>query len=354
MSNTAKNALYSLVLVLLVLGVFWFRQSGQETVQENKEPVYRYITGTTMGVIQYNIKYLDPQDRVLKAQVDSLLYKFNMELSVYEMRSTLTKINADTSGEFNYKADYLFPVLEISKKVYEETEGAFDPTVGPLVNAWGFGRQEILNIPSDENLEKLKASVGMDKLAYDEKTIRKSIPNLVLNFNAVAKGYAVDLIAEYFESIGVENYLVEIGRELRAKGMSEKGDTWLIGIVNPKYKEENQNKLGGRVRLENRSLATSGNYENFFVKDGKKYAHTIDPRLGKPVEHNLLSASVFAPNCALADAYATGFMVLGTEKAKEIAEAHPDVDVYLIYTDDAGEMQVYSSPGIADKIELDN
>lgn len=344
MNNAQKNAIYSLFLVILMVGVYFYRNQGQAQTEEKEDNLVN-LQGVTMGVVEYNIKYLDTEKRGFQAAIDTLLADFNQSLSTYIPDSEISTFNKGSAIEFDLP--FFYPVLARSKAIYEATEGAFDPTVGPLVQAWGFGNNKIEKIPSDEAVDSLKKLVGFDKLAFDEKSVNKSDNRVMLNFSAIAKGYAVDVVAELLEEKGIENYLVEIGREVRCKGKNPKGEAWSIAIVNPKYKESDQPQATGFVRLENKAIATSGNYEQFYIKDGKKYAHTIDPKSGYPVVHSLLSASIFADDCMTADAFATAFMVLGLEKGKEILEKEDNIEGFLIYQDAEGALQTYTSEGIA-------
>ncbi len=343
MNNLQKNALYSLVLVIVMVSVYYCRQSQNGQVSEAGSLVE--VEGTTMGVVQYHIKYLDEHNRDFKAEIDTLLADFNQSLSTYIPDSEISRFNQGDSV-LSFESDFFYPVLQKSQEVYQATNGAFDPTVGPLVRAWGFGEREITEIPSDETVDSLQKLIGFDQIQFDQKQVRKAQAQMRLDFSAIAKGYAVDRVAQLLTSKGIQNYLVEIGQEVVCKGKNARGETWVIGIVNPRYQDSGENPTQAAVQLEDRAIATSGNYENYYIKDGKKYAHTIDPKTGYPVEHALLSASVFAPDCMTADAYATAFMVMGTEKAKATAQKQTDLDVLLIYSDEAGKMQTFASEGI--------
>ncbi|MEO1653989.1 MAG: FAD:protein FMN transferase, partial [Bacteroidota bacterium] len=241
---------------------------------------------------------------------------------------------------------YFYPILEKSREVYDLTQGAFDPTVGPLVNSWGFGNKKIEKKPAPDQIDSLQQLVGFDRIRFDQDSVKKDQANIELNFSAIAKGYAIDVVGQFLEDQQIENYLVEIGREVRCKGINAENQTWTIGIINPLYKEVGQKKLQAMVKLDNRSLASSGNYENYWEEDEKKYAHIIDPQTGYPVTHSLLSASVFAPDCMSADAYATAFIVMGLEKAQAMIKERPELDAFLIYADEKGNLQTYTSEGI--------
>jgi len=332
-----KNLIYSLVLIGVVIVVYLYRNYFGDRVQEVT------VQGTTMGVVQYNVKYLSTEGLDLSQAVDSLLVAFNQSLSTYEPVSEITRFNkADES--LSFESGFFYPVLKSSQEIYKATDGAFDPTVMPLVNAWGFGPEKGAELQTD-NLDSLISLVGFDKISFDRKKVSKALPNMQLDFSAIAKGYAVDLVAELLESRGLTDYMVEIGGEVVCKGNNLKGIPWIIGINNPLYNEQGGEFIAAKVQLVNRALATSGNYQNYYIKDGKKYAHTISPKTGRPVEHNLLSASVFAPDCMTADAFATAFMVVGKDSAINLLEGNPKLLGLLIY-DDNGTMKSWKSEGL--------
>ena len=345
MSNTKKNALYSLFLLALMGAVWLYRsQITPPPKSENQTPLFSF-QGKTMGTT-YTVKYLADKDLNLKSSTDSILKIFNQSLSTYISDSEISQFNQRDSLQF--KLPYLYPILEKSVEIHEVTNGAFDPTVMPLVNAWGFGPEKRAEMPQNE-VDSLLKLIGFSEIQFDNKNIQKLEKNIQLDFSALAKGYGVDVVAQFLETQNIENYLVEIGGETICKGLNNKNLTWKIGIDNPKANEDQ--KITGIVQLQNRAIATSGNYRNFYIRDGKKYAHTISPKTGYPVEHSLLSASVFAPDCMTADAYATAFMVAGTEMAKTIAEKMPELDVFLIYEEE-GKLQTYASKGIQEFIEI--
>lgn len=332
--NWRISAIYPVVLIAIMLVVYQYRESS-------KAEKYIQIEGNTMGTT-YHIKYIDENKSDYKAQVDSLLIDFNNALSTYIPESEISRFNQGSQIEFS--SPYFFPVLEKSREVYERSEGAFDPTVMPLVNAWGFGFKNMENVDSTD-IDSLMYLIGFEHIAYDETVLSKDTQGVMLDFSAIAKGYGVDVVSEFLESKGISSYMVEIGGEVRCKGKNNKGSIWLIGIDNPKYSEDGKS-LQATVKLDNMSLATSGNYRNFYVKDGIKYAHTINPKTGFPVSHSLLSASVFADDCMTADAYATAFMVAGKQKAIEMSEK-TGLLTYLIYSDsESGEIRTYMSDGL--------
>ncbi|MEM8895127.1 MAG: FAD:protein FMN transferase [Bacteroidota bacterium] len=275
---------------------------------------------------------------------------FNNSLSTYIPNSEISRFN--DSDSIAFESEYLRDILIKSKEIYELTSGAFDPTVGPLVNAWGFGPGSEQNLLDSLTVDSLLNLVGFNKVNFDDQGATKPKGDLYLDFSAIAKGYGVDVVSEFLEAQGIANYMVEIGGEVRCKGKNTTGRNWLIGIDDPNV-SQNERRLKATVYLEDMSLATSGNYRNFYIKDGQKVSHTISPYTGFPVEHSLLSASVFAKDCMSADAYATGFMVMGYEQSLKIIEQSDDVQAFLIYSDAQGEIQTYATPGIANYLNVD-
>ena len=337
MDNRKKNIIYSFILITLV-GIVWvYRKYNPET------STHFHVRGTTMGVVPYNVKYIDLEGRPLDEEIKQVLVDFNQSLSTYIPSSEISRFNKGTS--LKYESSFFYPVLQESKDVFEATEGSFDPTIQPLVKAWGFGPGKTPTI-KDEEVDSIKSFVDFDKfISFDQEEVKKSKEGVELDFSAIAKGYAVDVVADLLREKNIHNFMVEIGGEIVCEGHNEKEKTWKIGIDNPRYNEGGQEQqLSLIVELPNKALATSGNYRNFYVKDGKKFAHTLDPRSGYPVQHSLLSASVFSSSCMRSDAYATAFMVMGVEKAIKVIESHSDLEAILIY-DDNGVMKNYISKG---------
>lgn len=342
-----KNLIYSAFLLIALVSVWAYRRYIAEPSQEVEGHKIE-LQGSTMGTT-YSVKYIDPEGRNLQPQIDSLLLVFNMSLSTYIPESEISRFNRE--DRLRYETPFFYPVLARSKEIYENTGGAFDPTVGPLVNAWGFG-PEGRQSPGKEAVDSLRRLVNYDSIVFDEETVHKRMSGMKLDFSAIAKGYGVDVVAQYLLVEGIQNLFVEIGGEIYAQGTNERGIPWRVGVNYPSGDADDQQNAQAIVSLEDQAIATSGNYRNFYEVDGVKYSHTISPVTGYPVTHSLLSASVFAPDCMTADAYATAFMVLGWEKAVEIDEQQDDIEVYLIYNDENGRLKSYSSPGIADKIKV--
>ncbi len=330
-----KSRIYPVVLMLLMFVVWKCRQSEQAA--------NIHITGITMGTIGYSVKYIDSNNINYQAQIDSLLVAFNKSLSTYIPNSEISRFNANTLLKF--ETPYFYSVLKASKEVFDKTNGAFDPTIMPLVNAWGFGPDEA-NAPDSAQVEELLKSVGFKNIFFDSVSICKLEEGVALDFSAVAKGHAVDLVVDLLEEKGIQNIFVEIGGEVYAKGENTaENKPWMVGIEDPSSATE-ERKIFSAVKLENKALATSGNYRNYKIISGKKMGHTISPATGYPVQHSLLSASVFAKNCTLADAYATAFMVLGVEKAKAILAKDKSLNAYLIYEGKNGEPQTFVTDGV--------
>ncbi len=336
-SNQKKNIIYSVVLLAALVATWLYRQYQEPAIN----PSFLAIQGQTMGT-SYAIKYEDEQQRNLKPGVDSLLERFNQSVNHYLPDSEITRFNRADSLQF--ALPYFYPVLQRSAEVYQATHGAFDPTVAPLVNAWGFG-PEGGKLPDSLGVDSLLRLVGFDKISFDRKHVAKNQPDVQLNFSAVAKGYGVDVVANYLRRRGITNMMVEIGGEVVARGVNPQGEAWRIGIDNP----EQPGQMNVAVALVNQAMATSGNYMNYYEQDGQKYAHTIDPRTGYPVQHSVLSASVVADDCMTADAYATAFMVLELEETQEILAQNPTLDAYLIY-DDQGTLKTFVTPGIKSSV----
>ncbi len=313
------------------------------TSPEKKAPneVKGYAQGTT-----YQILYLD--NRNFQRSVDSILIAIDNSLSTYNKRSLITNFNqADSVLEVDA---YFIDVFNMAKEVYTATEGAFNPTVTHLVNAWGFGFENTEKTDSN-SIDSLLKLVDFDGISIQKNKVIKNRKELMLDFNAIAQGYTVDVLADFFDEKNVKNYMIEVGGEIIAKGKNAEKKSWRIGIDKPLENQE-ERVLEAVINLENAALATSGNYRKFYEKDGVKYSHTINPVTGYPVRHTLLSATVVADNCALADAYATAFMVVGLEKSKEILKANPKLEALLIYANEDGSLSSYSTPTLAEAIEV--
>jgi len=339
MNNRVKNALYSVVLVLLIFGVWKYRQS--KAINEMK------IEGKTMGTT-YHITYYDKGARDFKSKIDSVLLVFNQSLSTYIKDSEVTSFNNGNSFQFNLP--YFLPVLRKSFEVETSSGGAFDPTVMPLVNAWGFGPGKKLK-PDSAKIDSIMEFVGFEKVQFNKDSVWKEDVRVQLDFSAIAKGYGVDVVANYLKSKGITDWFVEIGGEISAFGKNRNLDqAWEAGILDPASTYEHQ-IFKAYAQLENRAMATSGNYFNFYVENGKKYSHTIDPATGYTIQHELLSASVFAKDCMTADAWATAFMVMGKDEAIKKLSQSGELDGFLIYSTENG-IETFVTEGIKPMIKI--
>ncbi|CAN1487659.1 ApbE Membrane-associated lipoprotein involved in thiamine biosynthesis [Spirosomataceae bacterium] len=297
---------------------------------------YKMLQGQAQGTT-YRIIYEDKLGVDLSKSIDSLFNIMDASMSLWDSNSLISKINANTySGVVD---QHFKKVFLSSQHISKKTNGYFDVTVGPLVKAWGFSKTKGLLSPTELQLDSLRKLVNYKNISLKAGRITKKYPNIQLDFNAIAQGYTVDLIADFLSRRSIANYLVEIGGEVRASGKNQNAETWKVGVENP----SDENKLQAVVALDNQSLATSGSYRKFFLKDGKKYSHAIDPHVGKPVTHNLLSVTVIAKDCATADAYATAFLVMGLVKAKMVATKQK-IDFLAIYEEN-GKIQTFSSAG---------
>ena len=305
---------------------------------------YQHNRGQIFGTF-YSITYQCDND--LQKEIEAELKKVDQALSMFNKESIISKINRNEKVELN---EMFLQVFTLAQKVSQDTDGAFDITVAPLVNAWGFGFKTG-DQPSVASIDSLMSTVGYNKISLKGRQVFKENKNTMLDCSAIAKGYGSDVVAAFLKKRGIENFMVEIGGEVVTQGISEKRVPWRIGVTKP---TEDSLSIGDELQtvlnVTNKAMATSGNYRNFYYKDGKKYAHTIDPKTGYPVQHSLLSATVLANNCATADAYATSFMVMGIEKAKSVRERHPELMAYFIYSDKKGELAVWYSPSMKDKI----
>lgn len=304
---------------------------------------YRVTEGSMYGTL-YHISYQSSVD--LNVELRQEMERVNASLSMFNKNSVIAKINRGESD----RVDSLFiKMFTAAARIHAETNGAFDITVAPLVNAWGFGFKKD-TFPSPEKIDTLMQWVGMDKIALIDGRLKKSVEGIEMDASAIAKGMGVDLVAELLENKSVENYMVEIGGEVRVKGKNKKGEAWKIGVDKPSDDPALQNRqLQMVVELTKGALATSGNYRNFYVRDGKRYAHTINPKTGYPIQQDILSSSVYAKSCMEADAYATAFMVLGLEAARQVVEKNPDLEVCFIYEDD-GTLKTWMSDGFQNRV----
>jgi thiamine biosynthesis lipoprotein len=322
-----KKLLFLLIAVFLVVSC-------------SKKDSYHFHSGVAEGTT-FHIKYR--YDKDLSEQIDSLLNYFEGVLSTYRDTSIISKFNKLEGDTFIFHNELFADMIKKSFEVYKKTEGAFDITVATLVNAWGFGFDTIANVDSAK-IDSILEFTGMDKIELigDTMLIKKD-SRIMIDDNAIAKGQSVDFVSKYFDSLGIKDYLVEIGGEIRVKGKNPKGSDWVIGIDKPiDGSTEWDRELEASIYLTNKAIATSGNYRKFYVKEGKKYAHTIDPVTGYPVQHSLLSTTVIFDDCMTADAYATAFMVMGYKKSRDFVLSHKGFEVMFIY-DENGKFKVFAT-----------
>lgn len=310
---------------------------GTIIILGKNKPTYRTLQGKIFGTL-YTVTYEHNAD--LQADIVGAMQAVDNSLSPFNKRSIITHINNNDS----IIVDSLFAeVFRNAQIVYEESHGTFDPTVAPLVNAWGFGFKNDIEVTAS-TIDSLRSLIGMSRISLTDGRVTKDDPRIMLDFSAIAKGYGSDRVARILDSCGVKNYMVEIGGEVVVKGCNRHGNPWGIGINKPIDDSLSTNQeLQTVLRLQNCAIATSGNYRNYYYKDGVKYAHTIDPRTGYPVQHSLLSATVIANNCMRADALATAFMVLGVDSAMAYCNRHPEIDGYFIVAADSGRYEIRQS-----------
>lgn len=337
----------SQLLVFLACIAFVFSGCEKEGLNE------QIYTGNALGTT-YQVKYFHPDELKMEKSLDSIFRVINKSMSTYQDDSDISRINSGLTG---IKVDDNFKeVFKYSEKIYKESDGYFDPTVGNLVNAYGFGPDTNLDSLNVSEIDSLFQYVGFNKLELTEANIIiKQHPGIYIDFNAIAKGFTVDVIARFLDGKNVQDYLIELGGELVAKGINQgRQQPWVVAIDNP-LQTEGERTLQATLKLENRAMATSGNYRKFRIDSttGERFVHTINPLTGKPEKSNLLSVSVLADNCALADGYATAFMAKGFEKSVEMLKKLKNVDVYFIYTEADKDVDVYASQGFKDALNLE-
>ena len=330
-----KRQLYiALLAVVAIVCLLFFRHS-----KVNSQWLMKGNEGTIFGTL-YHAKYLYNKD--LKAGIEAELAKVDASLSMFNPKSTISRIN---KGETDETDEMLSEVLQLSFTVNKVTDGAFDPTVAPLVNAWGFGFKSG-QMPDSEQVDSLLSLVGLSHIRLQDGKLIKDNPLSILDFSAIAKGYGVDRAADVLRSKGIKNFMIEIGGEVVTEGLNEKGQAWRIGINRPDDDSTSTNtELQDIISLSDKAIATSGNYRNYYISEGRKIAHTINPKTGYPAQSDILSSTVMAKTCAEADAFATAFMVLGLEGAKQVLQKQPGLEAYFIYSDNQGNYQTWCTEG---------
>lgn len=305
------------------------------------------VSGNAFGS-NYDITYLGHEIPNLKGRVDSFVKVFNASLSTYDTSSVISKINRNETDQMDSLNELIFRNgFDISRK----SGGAFDMTIAPLTQAWGFGLKNAENMDS-ARVDSIMLYVGFRKFWVGKRQINKLDARIQFDYNAIAPGLAADMIGILLQSWGCSNYYVNVGGELICRGVNADSTDWNIGIEKPIENKTGKNDLQRIIGLSNKALATSGNYRKFYVKDGKKYAHTIDPRTGYPIQHTLLSATIIGPECVKADALATACMVLGMAEGKVLLEQHfPEYQFFFIYDDGKGHFMEEWSAGLKEKIK---
>ncbi len=311
-----------------------------------KEDLRITHSGQTMGSY-YNIIYYHPEEILTLHEIDSFLAVFNKSLSTWDSTSLISQLN---NAPRQFEPDSFFLVMyKKSKQVWEVSNGLFDPSASPLFEAWGFGLKNAEKMDSAK-VDSLKMYVGMDKSYLQGNTLLKTIPQIKFSFNAIAPGYAADLIAQILLKKGVDDFLIDIGGEFVSHGKKPDGSDWKVGIEKPVENPDGQNATQAVITLQNNeALATSGNYRKFYYRDGKKYSHTINPKTGYPVNHNLLSVTVIAPDATTADAYATTCMVMGFEDAKQFVASQKGIKAYFIY-DNGGKYGEFITENLSKQV----
>ena len=286
----------------------------------------------------YMVTYFDEQNRNFQKEIDSILIDFDQSLSSWVPNSIISRVNRN---EENVILDqYFIDNFILSERVSKESDGAFDCTVGPLVEAWGFGFREKVDL-DQRMIDSILEFVGFEKAKIENNVLVKSDPRMELSFNAVAQGYSVDVVGRFLKDKGIQNFIIDIGGEVLASGSKPNSELWQVGIQKPTEDQNGEIEAEVIVSLKDKALVTSGSYRKYYEKDGKRYSHMIDPSTGYPVTHSLLSVSVLADKCADADAYATAFMIMGLEKSKAFLNNRKDLEAYFIYDDKNGEMKTY-------------
>lgn len=328
--------MYRLLFFLLVISV--------GCSQQPTEPVH--LLGEAQGTY-YSIIYFDSEQRDFQFEIDSILKSFDQSVSLWVPNSILSKINQNDTTVHPDK--YFIDNFNLSMEVAEKTNGNFDLTVGSLVRAWGFGFDAEKKVDS-VIIDSILQFTGYKTVRIENGEVVKDDFRTTFDFNAIAQGYSVDLIGDFLETKGIENYLVDIGGEVTANGGKPGGQKWKIGIEKPAENQTDERHLKVIVEIRNKSIATSGNYRKFYEENGVRYSHTINPKTGYPVQHSLLSASVMADDAATADAYATAFMVMGLEEAKLFLAQHSELEAFFIYSDKSGVFKTFATDGFQSAI----
>lgn len=337
---------YNIIIITIIILFQVSCNQKKSNVEENATDAYRQnyiklsgeVQGTTYSIIYESKKRINYQKHV-----DTILAEFNKTASLYDSTSIISRINNnETDVVLN---DIFMEIFIKATNISDETNGMFDITVGPLVDAWGFG-PNISDSVNRNNIDSIRQFVGYRKVWIENNRLVKQNEGIKLDFNAIAQGYSVDLISKFLINKGIENYLVEIGGEIYASGVNPDGEKWKIGIDKPI--EGNQiagMQIHAILQIQNKAIATSGNYRKFYINNGVRYVHSINPHTGYPVKHNLLSATIISDDCMSADAYATACMVMGLEASIKFVNSC-DLEAYFIFNNEENEFDIYSTVGI--------
>jgi thiamine biosynthesis lipoprotein len=345
--------IHYLYLFLLILMISCKQPSNPASVvdqpkhQQGISDAHKIVLQGEAQGTYYAISYYDSLHRNLKLQIDSLLAAFDQSASNYQDSSIISMVNKNMPVELD---EIFVGNFKLAQRVSQMTNGSFDITVRPLVELWGFGHKAPEEVSAAE-VDSVMRFVGYQKVTLQDNRIDKTDERIQLDFNAIAQGYSVDVVGAFLSDLGIDNYLIDIGGEVLAKGFKPDHQSWKVGVERPEENVQYGSDLSAIVQLNNQALATSGNYRKFYEKDGVKYSHTIDPKSGYPIRSTLLSATVMTQKAAMADALATAFMVMGLQKSKEFLEVNSDIEALLIYSDDSGKYQIYMTAKMEQWVE---
>ena len=316
-------------LLLLLLIIFISISCKQELTNTK-------LNGPIFGTF-YEVTYASDNDKNYQNSVDSIFAVINQSMSNYQEDSDISKVNRH---ELELVDAHFVEVFKASKKIYNETNEVFDPTIGKLVNAWNFGSEQNKTKLDSLKIDSLMQYVGFEKIVLKNNSLIKTTPKPYIDFNAIAKGYTVDIVGEFLESKNVTNYLVNIGGELRTKGVNiDKQSGWTVGVENPNF--DGSQSYNKKFVLKNKAMATTGTYRKYKLDaNGNRYAHIINTQTGYPTKTNILSVSVIAENCMMADGYATAFQAMGVEKVKQFLTKHPELKAYIIFENKNKEFEI--------------
>lgn len=345
-------------ILFSLIGFIIFSCDSNENNSSKKELSYYQIQGEAQGTTYTIIFEGEEKYQYIKQEIDSILTAYDLQNSIYVENSLISMINNEPESQLDLSefgdSEHFIKCFNVSKEIYNLSNGAFNPAVYPLVSFWGFYKQDYNYQPSLPTIDSLLTLINFSDSCYSLSgdLLYKQVKESRIDFNALAQGHSVDVIADYLFSLGKENFMIELGGEVRCKGQNMEGQNWKIGIdkpidgINP-----GESEFQFIASMTDQSLATSGNYRKFYEIDGQKYAHTIDPKTGYPAKHNLLSVTVITPECIYADAFATTFMVLGLDSSIKFIEEHPELDVnaYFVY-DDSGSYKTKMTAGFEEFI----